>query len=53
LRRNLPFLPGPCQAFIKSFINEIGDDPKILGLGISPFGKNGRAEAVTHKPVER
>jgi hypothetical protein len=28
LRRKLPFLPGPCQVFIKYSIISFGDDPK-------------------------
>ena len=32
LRRNLPFLPGPWQVFMKYFINEFGDDPKYIAF---------------------
>jgi hypothetical protein len=27
LRRNLTFLPSPCQVFMEYSINELGDDP--------------------------
>jgi hypothetical protein len=37
LRRNLPFLPGPCQAFIKHLINEIGEDPQIITEDLLPI----------------
>jgi hypothetical protein len=31
-RRNLPFLPGPCQAFFRILTNQIGDDPYSFTL---------------------
>ncbi|KPK85039.1 MAG: hypothetical protein AMJ94_19490 [Deltaproteobacteria bacterium SM23_61] len=31
LLRNLTFLPGPWQVFMKNSVNEFGDDPKING----------------------
>jgi hypothetical protein len=31
LLRNLSFLPGPWQAFMKNMINGFGDEPHILG----------------------
>jgi hypothetical protein len=41
LRRNLPFLPGPSQAFTKYLINELGDDPHFL---IQAQGERGRVK---------
>jgi len=32
LRRNLSFLPRPCQPSIKYSINQFGDDPYFFGL---------------------
>jgi hypothetical protein len=34
LRRNLPFLPGPWQVFMKYSINEFGDDPVFFIVNI-------------------
>jgi len=39
LLRNLPFLPGPWQAFMKNLINEFGDEFKIIAyLKIKKLG---------------
>jgi hypothetical protein len=32
LRRNLPFLPGPWQAFIENLTNQFGDKPEKIYL---------------------